>query len=157
MSSGRGNLNTVGKQGPIEGAEQSRLANSQEPSGGPFKTPTDLYAFGGKDAPRPPRSGTDLSPDDFGMIGPEELPFPKGASTFANPNEAPLSGHYHKLPAGTELPKGFGVIADGSDIMPLSPHQPTHHTLYPTTKITATEFSDAFTKLPWEYGGKKKK
>src|SRR5437773_300791 len=93
--------------------------------------------------------------DDANQVGPEHPPFPTGASTFANPQMAPLSGHYHRLPAGTTLPPELGVIADGCDVMPDSVHGATHHTIYPSVKISAELFIQLFLSLPWQYGRKK--
>ena len=118
-------------------------------------TPTHLYAFGNRSGPRPPRAGTDVFPDQAGMLTAESPPFPRGASTFGDPNVAPFTGHYHKLPSNTPLPQGLGVVADGRDVLPGSPHDPTHHTLYPTEPMHIDRFTELFRKLPWEYAGKK--
>jgi RHS repeat-associated protein len=118
-------------------------------------TPVDLYAFGNTTGPRPPRPGKDIFPNSFGNIGPEAPPLPLGASTFGDPNMAPLSGPYHRLPAGTELPSGMSVVADGVDIIPSSTNPPTHYTMYPTVSMPYGDFSKAFTSLPWSYVGKK--
>jgi len=90
-----------------------------------------------------------------GTIGPEVPPLPHGASTFGDPNMAPLSGPYHRLPAGTELPSGMSVVADGVDIIPSSTNPPTHYSMYPTVSMPFDDFSKAFTDLPWSYVGKK--
>ena len=50
------------------------------------------------------------------------LPLPTGASTVKDVNKAPLTGDYHLLPGGTKLPNGLGVVADGKDVIPSSPH-----------------------------------
>jgi RHS repeat-associated protein len=122
--------------------------------------PTDLHAFGRSPAgsqpgPRPPRIGTDVFPDELGMIGPESPPFPNGASTFADPNKAPLSGHYYVLPEGTQLSEGLAVTADGSDISAASPHPETHHTIFPSRSMLVEKFIELYESLPWVYGGKK--
>jgi hypothetical protein len=101
--------------------------------------------------------GDDLIEVAPGEIGPEGPPFPSGASTFADPQQAPLSGHYHRLPRGTPLPEGFQVVADGSDVRPDSPHEPSHHTIYPATLMNTELFIERFLGLPWEYEGNKKK
>jgi hypothetical protein len=118
-------------------------------------TSVDLYAFGSKGGPRPPRKGIDLIEIVPEQVGPEEPPFPNGASTFADPQQAPLSGHYHRLPRGTRLPESIQVVADGKDVRPESPHEPSHHTIYPANTMTPERFIDVFSGLPWEYGGKK--
>jgi hypothetical protein len=117
--------------------------------------PVDLYAFGNRAGPRPPRIGPDLVPDANGMVGPEAPPFPAGASTFADPLQAPLRGHYHRLAGGTPLPAVFGVVADGADVRPDSLHPPTHHTVYPVAAIPAAEFVRIFLELPWVWAGRK--
>jgi len=119
------------------------------------EVPEDLNAFGNKSAPRAPRSGKDIFPDSAGDVGPELPPLPNGASTFGDPNLAPLSGHYHTLPKGTILPEGLGVLPDGKDVIPNSPHGPTHHTIFPTEKMHIDRFIELFMNLPWRYGGKK--
>ena len=119
-------------------------------------TPVDLYAFGSKAGPRPPRKDRDLIEKAPGQVGPEEPPFPNGASTFADPQQAPLSGHYHRLPMGTPLPEGIQVVADGRDACPESPYEPSHHTIYPASPMTPEWFIEVYLGLPWEYVGNKK-
>jgi len=119
------------------------------------EVPEDLSAFGNKSAPRAPRGGKDIFPDSVGDVGPELPPLPNGASTFGDPNLAPLSGHYHTVPKGTILPEGLGVLPDGKDVIPNSPHGPTHHTIFPTEKMHVDRFIELFMNLPWRYGGKK--
>jgi len=115
----------------------------------------DLSAFGNRAGPRPPRAADmEVGPD--GMLVPQRPPTPTGASTFADPTAAPLTGHYHTIPEGTEMPPGLAVVRDGSDVLPGSPHPPTHATIYPTEPMTPDTFTDRFLGLPWEYGGKKK-
>jgi hypothetical protein len=126
---------------------------SSEPSGA--ATLVDLYAFGSKARPRAPRRGIDLIEVVPGQVGPEKPPFPRGASTFADPQQAHLSGHYHRLPQGTLLPDGVQVVADGRDVHPESPNDPSHHTIYAGNPMTPERFIDGFLSLPWEYAGKK--
>lgn len=118
-------------------------------------TPVDLYAFGGRRQPRPPRLGIDIVPDAVGMVGPERPPLPRGMSTFADITQTSLNGHYHVLPQGTELPAGVAVVADGVDVEPTSPHAPTHHTLYPASRTPTDQFIDQVVNLPWQYVRKK--
>lgn len=115
------------------------------------ESPTNLHAFGNKTGPRPPRAGKDLTVDPEGNVHPTTPP--EGASTFGDPNQAPLTGHYHKVPEGTPMPEGLGVKADGVDVG--GTHAPTHHTIYPTRTMTFSEFQEKFLNLPWHYGGKK--
>jgi len=89
------------------------------------------------------------------MVGPEALPFPAGASTFGDPQQAPLAGHYHRLPQGTLLPADLGVVADGIDVHVNSPHPPTHHTIYPANQVLLAQFIAQFLALPWQYAGRK--
>jgi hypothetical protein len=119
-------------------------------------TSVDLYAFGSRAGPRPPRKGIDLIEVVPGQVGPEGPPFPNGASSFADPQLAPLSGHYHRLPRGTPLPEGIQVVADGRDVHANSPHEPSHHTIYPAKAMTPQQFIDLFLGLPWQYAGNKK-
>jgi len=118
-------------------------------------TRTDLYAFGPKSAPSPPKVGKDAFPDPEGIVGPERAPFPREKSTFGDPVQAPLSGHYHKLPKGTKLPNGIDVVADGLDVDKASPHPPTHHTLFPAEAMPLDEYTEKINTLPWSYAGKK--
>jgi hypothetical protein len=118
---------------------------------GTTTTPTDLHAFGNRTMPRPPRPGTDLHVSPEGTVGLTDPP--TGASTFGDPAQAPLTGHYHQIPGGTEMPEGLRVLADGSDVG--GPHPPTHHTIVPSRDMPMEEFTDKFNNLPWEYAGKK--
>jgi hypothetical protein len=121
--------------------------------------PVDVYAFGNAHEPRPPRI-TDLKPgqlpdlpvDAEGMVDPAAGE-PCGASTFGDPSMAPLSGHYHRLPAQTQLPDGLGIIADGVDVGGNLP--PTHYTLVPTRRMTPEEYLQLYRRLPWHYAGKR--
>lgn len=115
----------------------------------------DLFAFGNKNRPRPPRVGTDIIPDVDNMLPTQAPPLPRGASTFSDPSQAPLTGHYHRLPAGTQLPSGFDVIADGLDVNPRFPNPATHHTIFNTIEMALDQFVDLFNNLPWQYGGRK--
>jgi len=120
------------------------------------ETPEDLYSFGSATSPKLPRQGIDVFPDAHGTIHPEAPPLPRGASTFVDVDKAPLTGHYYRLPKGTILPEGLEVIADGSDVQARSTHEPTHHTIYPTSTMTEQQFTSLFLNLPWTRAGKKK-
>jgi hypothetical protein len=110
-----------------------------------------LYAFGSKSGPRPPRPGIDITVDANGMVHPTE-PL-TGASLFGDPQQAPLSGHYHRIPANLPLPLSVKITADGIDVG--GPHPPTHHTFFPTEPMPFADFVNSFMRLPWTYGGKK--
>ncbi len=114
-------------------------------------TGTDLYAFGNKSQPRAPRLDIDVTLDDAGMVRLTDPP--SGASTFGDPMAAPLSGQYHRLPAGTRL-ADLGVVADGVDVG--GPGPATHHTVYPTVRMSLEQLTNRFLELPWEHVGKKK-
>jgi hypothetical protein len=78
--------------------------------------PYNLYAFGRRPAPRPPRK-IDFAIeglDDSTLIGPQQPPNPKGASTTADPDQSGLEGYYHRLPRGTRLPDGLAALSDRS-------------------------------------------
>lgn len=116
-----------------------------------------MYSFGNSSGPRGARPAKDFEVEDFdSIVGPEVGPLPKGASNFLDVNNVPLKGHYHKLPAGTQMPDGLDVIADGIDVIPNSPHGVGHHTIYPTRPMTVKEFNELFKSLPWQPGGNKK-
>jgi hypothetical protein len=119
------------------------------------ETPTELHAFGNASGPRPPRpQDMEVGPD--GMLVPQSGPSTTGASTMGDPNEASLTGPYYRIPAGTELPEGFGVVADGEDVLPGSGNPRTHHTIFPTRPMTPEEFAEGFQSLPWTRAGRKK-
>jgi hypothetical protein len=119
------------------------------------ETPTDLFAFGNASGPRAPREGVDFYVGDDGMVVPQSGRSPHGASTFGDPMQAPLTGPYHVIPAGTQLPRGFGVVADGIDVLPGSMQPPTHHTIFPTEPIMPQDFINGFLDLPWTRAGKR--
>jgi RHS repeat-associated protein len=122
-------------------------------------TPVDLFAFGGGPSgarPHPnPRIGRDIFPDPRGMLSPQSLPLPQGQSTFANVAESGLTGPYYRLPAGTQLPSGLSVVADGKDMYARSPHPNTHHTIYNTVSMHADEFVEHIRTLGWQFHGKR--
>ncbi|MDN4620978.1 pre-toxin TG domain-containing protein [Paenibacillus sp. PsM32] len=119
-------------------------------------TSKELNAFGNRTEPRGARPSNDFGvSESTDVVGPQAPPLPNGASTVTDVNRIPLSGHYHTLPEGTELPDGLGVIHDGSDVLPNSPRGHGHNTIYPTRPMTVEEFNQLFKSLPWRYGGKK--
>ncbi|WP_432422939.1 RHS repeat-associated core domain-containing protein [Variovorax boronicumulans] len=122
--------------------------------------PTDLHAFGNATQPRAPRIAgynlkpgqkPDLAADAEGMVGPTRT---QGASTYGNPQKSPISGTYHQIPAGTNMPDGLGIEADGKDVG--GAHGETHHTICPIKRMPAEEFVKKYQTLPWTPGGKKK-
>jgi hypothetical protein len=158
----------------VDGEEAAGEAEEKFSDGPPdepaekCKSPASVHAFGNTAGPRPPRiqgvntavgQKADLVPNAAGNLEP---PTPeqlanldvKGASTFADPSKAPIGGHHHVLPEGTEMPEGLGIIADGKDVG--GAHGATHHTIYPTREMPASEFLQKFNDLPWQYAGKKK-
>ena len=90
-----------------------------------------------------------------GIVGPESGPLHKGASNLLNVNDAPLNGHYHMLPAGTQMPDGLSIVADGIDVVPDSTHGVGHYTIFPTREMTVSEFNELYKSLHWKYRGKK--
>ena len=116
-------------------------------------------SFGNKTQPKGPRPKVgnrgDIHVDENGMVKSQTgETFPEGASTNVNPENAGLGGPYHTIPENTKMPEGLGIMRDGSDVIPGSPHGPGHATIYPTRDMPMTEFQSLFQSLPWEYGGK---
>lgn len=74
------------------------------------------------------------------------------ASTYIDAERSGLAGHYYRLLAGTELPEGLGVHADGEDVGGLQPWG--HRSVYPTVEMPYGQFQDLFQNLPWEYVGR---
>lgn len=117
--------------------------------------PRDVYAFG--NGPRGPRENRDITVDDDGMFGPEGGAIPRGASVTSDPDGSPLTGPYCRLPAGTELPEGFEIIADGRDVNRASPHAAGHHTIYPSARMPFDEFLQRFRELGWVFVDRKRR
>lgn len=119
-------------------------------------TPVVLFAFGSKAGPRAPRAVEDFGLDnEAATVGPERPPLPRGASTFADVQNAPLTGHYHRLDKGTTLSEGLAVVADDAREALGSSHPLTHHTIYPQRAMPYVEFVARFNALGWKYAGKK--
>lgn len=120
-------------------------------------TAVDLFAFGNRQGPRAPRSGSDVHPDSDSQLPSSEPPYPDGASIFADPERCPLTGNYWRLAAATELPRGLLVLADGLDVDPRSERGPTHHTIYPAEPMSFTRFKELLLVcLQWHWAGKKR-
>ncbi len=113
-----------------------------------FATETDIYAFQSKNNPGKPGGAR---PRDFGVNDntssvPQYPTDPKngkimGASTCLDPDKAPLTGDYFKIPKGTALPNGMGWHQDSSN----------HGVLFPTEDTTVERFNDLYNSLPWRY------
>lgn len=120
----------------------------------------DLFHFGRSPNGAEPIKGARY--DDFGIsndsdvVGPYSPSAPTdevgAASTYIDAERSGLSGHYYRLPAGTELPDGLGVHADGEDVGGLQPWG--HRSVYPTTQMTYEQFQELFQGLGWEYAGR---
>jgi hypothetical protein len=116
-----------------------------------------LHAFGNTTNPRPPRAVKDIPVDGEGYVNPQPergQQWPKGASTFGNVALAPLTGHHHRIPRKTTMPKGLAVIPDGTEVG--GDRGPTHHTIFPIERMLFLTFSKLFLSLPWKYSGNKK-
>jgi hypothetical protein len=92
--------------------------------------------------------------DEDGMTIPQSGKDVQGASTTYEPLSSNLNGHYHTVPAGTELPEGLAVVLDGQEMR--GPRTPFHATIYAETRMSQDEFVNKFFALPWQYGGRKK-
>lgn len=147
----------VPEQEPAAEAEAAPAPEEEAEMEGQYLTvPRNLYAFGNAGGPRlARRSDFGIEPDEE-EVGPEEPPLPQGASTFADVESAPLTGHYHQLNAGVRLPAGLGVVADGSDVNPGSPHGPGHHTIFPAIRMLFNDFNRLFSGAGWTHAGNKR-
>ncbi|WP_436318191.1 hypothetical protein [Variovorax boronicumulans] len=85
------------------------------------------------------------------MVGPTRT---QGAPTYGNPQKSPISVAYYQIPAGTNMPDGLGIEADGKDVG--GSHGETHHTICPIKRMPAEEFVKKYQTLPWTPKGKKK-
>jgi len=112
----------------------------------------DLFALGSRGSPRPPRIGVDAETDANGLVIVTRPP--TGASTFADRavmRRLRLTGHLHRLPAGSFLGEELAVLADGIDVG--GPHAPAHHTIWPPAPIAYERFVELYLNLPWQYWG----
>ena len=157
--SGAGNDGGTGNGGPpSSGGSGANGGSNTGGTDGDEVTGEDLYAFGGSPNgpnpwPRGPRASTDIDVDSDGMVTAQDpMGEVQGASTYTDPTTAPLSGHYYRLPAGTRLPRGLRVQADGADVGGPAPWG--HRTIYPTKGMPFETFFELFRKLGWIYGGK---
>lgn len=120
-----------------------------------IRLPYALYAFGNAQGVGP-RLNRDIFPDDEGLVGPEHPPWPHGQSAFRDPDQPGLTGVLYRLVAGTRLPRGLGVIADGTDASPNSPHPVGHHTLFPTQQMPYPAYVSLVGGLPWQKVGRRR-
>ena len=70
-----------------------------------------------------------------------------------------VKGQIYRIPAGTELPEGLAVHADGEDVVVngvKGTKSTGHRTVYPTEPMTVDEFNRRFRSMDWEHVGKKK-
>ncbi len=116
----------------------------------------DLYVSGSKKRPEPAwRNGKEYELDGDGKVVPGargEDGWPLGISTNTSPSGVPRNSsntHLYRLPAGTTLPAGMKVVADGTDAG--GPGPLGHHTFYPTTAVSPSDFRGDFRGLDgWE-------
>jgi hypothetical protein len=150
-------------QGPAPEAPEEPIRDAGPSGGAPGglgltgedAAPRDLHAFGSTTKPRDPRLGKDIDPNPDGSVGPEpkEPPWPNGASTFGDVEQSGLTGHYHRIAAGTRMASGLRVIADGRDVG--GPASETHHTIFPVEQMPFPAFVDRFQGLGWAHAGKR--
>ena len=116
--------------------------------------PVDVILFGSRNEPKPVREGKDIKVEEDGIVKSQKNKEKKtGKSAFSFPLEnAPLTGHYHTIKAGTELPNGLEIINDGE---PFGEHSKGHYTIYPTEDMLFEEFQKRVSSIETEYGGKK--
>ena len=65
------------------------------------------------------------------------------------------SGWAHRLPAGSELPEGVRVHADGEDVGGYAVRE--YRTIHPTREMTLDEFRRKLESLDWQKDVKIKK
>jgi RHS repeat-associated protein len=122
------------------------------------RTPAKLYAFGNTLGPRAPRFKRDFGlSDESGTVGPESPPLPNGASTYADPYQTDLTGILWSIEAATPMPEGVEVVADGPEVAVGSPHEKTHHTIYPVVSMPYLTFVQRFMGLGWRQEPGRKK
>ena len=131
-----GHNGTVGGGGP--GDEMQKLEQ-------------DLYAIGNVKDGVTVRAGYDIDVDADGTVKAQSPPRPQGKSTFEREDQNPgLTGILYRLPAGTLIKYGLAEVRDGRDVVEGSPHAPGHHSVYPTRRMSFTEFNDLVHNMGWE-------
>ena len=116
----------------------------------PVVTTEDIYAFGNSTGPREARP-IDLGADPVGPFSPETpLDMVLGASAFRWPEDSGLTGKVWLLRAGTVLPPGLAIHADGSDVGGTNPKG--HRTIYPTARMSHETFRRLIRELDWQRG-----
>lgn len=78
----------------------------------------------------------------------------EGMSTFASPQDlaARASRQVWKLLTGTLLPE-LAVTADGEDYVANSPNPSSHHTVYPTRRMSYADLRSSYQGLGWIHIG----
>lgn len=112
--------------------------------------------------PRPPRTSDLEIENGADLVGlgprpqsPDETI--RGVSTFTTYEQLAdhCGGHAHRLPAGSELPEGLSVHADGADITGNASGPPEgHRSIYPDRPMTHDQFVEKFQSMSWEYDRK---
>ncbi|GGN44613.1 hypothetical protein FHR83_004541 [Actinoplanes campanulatus] len=109
-----------------------------------------FWRFGNASGPGRIRP-SDLGEDPIGPFRPENpQDIVLGVSVFRWPELSGLTGKRWRLPAGTVLPEGLGIHADGSDAGGQGPLG--HALLFPTECMSHAKFCALVQGLPWERG-----
>lgn len=121
------------------------------------QTPAEgIIMTGNAQNPRGPRPNIDIPVDENAMVKSQaDVEWPKGQSSFISPEaarDAGLTGQFHSVKGGIELPEGIGIIADGADVG--GPNPAGHHTLYPTRDMPFEEFQEKIANIESKHAGK---
>jgi hypothetical protein len=114
----------------------------------------DIYRFGNATGGIAPlRLGEDYDLNSRGRIDPQSFNpnfTYKGASAFRNPYTTKLTGVVYRIPLQqVVLADDLGVVEDGNDVIPNSPRQAGHHTIFNTVELSPDEFEQRLRALPW--------
>lgn len=159
----------VGPEGDVSAGERRGTTTPQPETvvgscvapqtGGGGVTAVDLYATSnGKNQrpkPRPRDLGVDSSDDDVCPGSSDGISY--GLSTFAREGDLITRGWVWKLPAGSPLPPGLRVEADGRDYVPGSPMPTSHHTLALTGSMSFAGAVALYQGLNWQPMGYERK
>lgn len=139
---------------------RSPFINNDDPETAPRRLLEDLYVLGNAEGPAPVRPDRDIEVDRSGIIpmlaSQAGKRFPQGKSAFGSPDamrQAGLTGVVWRLSAGTLVPGGVVIVADGVDVIPDSPNPPGHRTLCPVERMGLVDFGERYLRLPWENTG----